>query len=200
MSRTYITNELGDVYQVDEDGTRSPVDPTQWGWVKEGGVHDHADMRRSIDSLRALPGFVVEERPDVRYDPGPKQWGSSWGRFEDGSAPPAAVQSKDGHGTLGYLNRLSEAVGHVASRLPVDPSRSPMLIHDFIGGRLFRVTYSPPLPTATGFGTVYVLEDGSESRSGTHEWPSRQARRRATDGQLTPHHTHRRDEQGHTRA
>jgi len=31
-----------------------------------GGVHDHADVRRSIDILRALPGFVVEERPDVR--------------------------------------------------------------------------------------------------------------------------------------
>jgi hypothetical protein len=65
MAGTYITNELGDVYQVDIDGVRSPVDPNGWGWVKEGGVHEHADMRRSIDTLRAMPGFVVEELPDV---------------------------------------------------------------------------------------------------------------------------------------
>lgn len=57
---------------------RSPVDPSQWGWGKEGGVHDHADMRRSIDSHRALPGFVVEERPNVRYVPGPKRRGFTW--------------------------------------------------------------------------------------------------------------------------
>jgi hypothetical protein len=77
-----------------------------------------------------------------------------------------AVQSKDGHGTLGYLNRLSEAVGHVALRLQVDADRSPMLIHDFVGGRLLRVTYTPPRPTASGFGTVYVLEDGSGIKIG----------------------------------
>jgi hypothetical protein len=171
MAETYITNELGDVYQVDMDGVRSPVDPSGWGWMKEGGVHDHADLRRSIDSLRAMPGFVVEELPAVRYVPGPKRRGVTWGRFEDGSAPPAAVQSKDGRGTLGYLNRLSEAVGHVALRLPVDPSRSPMLIHDFVGGRLFRVTFTPPLPPASGFGTVYVLEDGSGVKIGYTNGP-----------------------------
>ncbi len=123
MAGTYITNELGDIYQVDIDGVRSPVDPSSW--VKEGGAQDHADSRRSIDSLRAMPGFVVEELPDVRCVPGPKRRGLTWGRFEDGCAPPAAVQSKGSTGTLGYLNRLSEAVGHVALRLPVDPCRSP---------------------------------------------------------------------------
>jgi hypothetical protein len=166
MTRIYITNDLGDIFQVDEDGVKSPVDPSQWGWVKEGGAHDHADMRRSIDTLRALPGFVIEERPDVRYLPGPKRRGLAWGRFTDGAAPPAGVQSKDGNGTLAYYNRLSEAVGYVAERLPVDPGRSPMLINDFVGGRLFRVTYTPPLPSATGLGTVYVLEDGSGIKIG----------------------------------
>jgi hypothetical protein len=70
------------------------------------------------------------------------------------------VLSRDGKGTLGYLDRLSEAAGNVALRLPVMPDRSPMLIYDFVAGRLFRVTYTPPVPTPVGLGTVYVLEDG----------------------------------------
>jgi hypothetical protein len=60
VARTYITNELGDIHQVDEDGVVKPVDPSVWGWVNPGGKLDHAEMRRSIDALRALPGFQVD--------------------------------------------------------------------------------------------------------------------------------------------
>jgi Meiotically up-regulated gene 113 len=70
------------------------------------------------------------------------------------------VLSRNGDGTLGYLDGLSEAVGHVALRLPVMPDRSPMLIYDLVVGRLFRVSYTPPAPTPLGFGTVNVLADG----------------------------------------
>lgn len=118
-------------------------------------------MRRSVDALRALPGFDVQEARCQRLVPGPRTRKSTWGKWVDGSAPPAALVSRDGQdGTLGYYNRLSEAVGLVALRLPVMPERSPMLIYDFVAGRLFRVTYTPPAPTPAGLGTVYVLEDG----------------------------------------
>lgn len=160
MRLTYLTNELGDVIQVEEDGVRKPVDPDQWGWINTGGKHDRAEWRRSIDSLRALPGFEVEEQAAERILPGPRSRGATWGRFADGAAPPAAVRSRDGEGTLGYSNRLSEAVGRVAERLPVQPDRSPMLIHDFVGGRVFRIFYTPPQPAPEGTGTVYVLDDG----------------------------------------
>ncbi|MFT3851958.1 MAG: GIY-YIG nuclease family protein [Ilumatobacteraceae bacterium] len=171
MADTYITNELGDIYEIDIDGLRAPVDPAVWGWAREGGAHDHADIRRSIDTLRALPGFIVDEQPDQRLVPGPRHRYATWGRFEDGAAPPVALRSKNGTGTLAYLNRLSEAVGHVALRLPVDPDRSPMLIHDFVGGRLFRATYERPAPAADGRGTVYVLEDGSGIKIGYTQGP-----------------------------
>lgn len=78
----------------------------------------------------------------------------------DGEAPPAAVLSKAGTGTLGYFDRLSEAVGNVSIRLPAKPDRSPMLIFDFVGGRKFTISYQPPAPSLVGLGTVYVLEDG----------------------------------------
>jgi hypothetical protein len=161
VSRTYITNELGDIHQVDEGGAVTPVDPSDWGWVTPGGRKDHAEMRRSIDALRALPGFDVEEQTCDRFEPGPRTRKSTWGKWVDGSAPPAAVLSRDGKdGTLGYYDRLSEAVGNVALRLPAMPERSPMLIYDFVAGRLFRVAYTPPAPTPAGLGTVYILEDG----------------------------------------
>ena len=60
---------------------------------------------------------------------------------------------------MGYWDRLSEAAGHVSMRLPVKPDRSPMIIHDFVGGRTFRITYLPPR-VVQNLGTVYLLEDG----------------------------------------
>ena len=160
VTRTFLTNELGDVYAVEEDGVQRPIDPDSWGWINAGGKHDHPEWRRSIDSLKALPGFSVEEESSDRYLPGPRIRTATWGNFADNAAPPAAFRSRDGDGVLGYSNRLSEAIGRVAERLPSKPERSPMLINDFVAGCLYRVTYEPPMPLPEGTGTVYVLDDG----------------------------------------
>jgi hypothetical protein len=161
LAPTYITNDLGDIHEVEEDGVRRPVDPSDWGWLKPGGKLDRAEMRRSIDALRALPGMTVEEEAAERFVPGTKKRGARWKKWEDGTAPPAAVESRGGvDGTLAYFDRLSEAVGSVAYLLPRMPGRSPMLIHDFVVGRLFRVSFKAPAPSPTGKGTVYLIEDG----------------------------------------
>jgi hypothetical protein len=58
------------------------------------------------------------------------------------------------------FDRLSEAVGATGQLLPSNPARSPMIVYDFVTGREFRIQYAAPSPTATGHGTVYLLEDG----------------------------------------
>lgn len=169
----YITNELGDIAQVEEDGVRRPMDPSDWGWVRAGGRKARVEARWPIDTLRAMPGFTVEKHPRTPFVPGPKVRSARWDHFVDGAAPPAAVLSKGGsqEGTLAYWDRLSEAIAHVGQVLPAAPHRSPMLIHDFVGGRLFRVSYATPAPSPTGLGTVYVLEDGFAIKVGFTDGP-----------------------------
>ena len=82
----YITNELGDVVQVDVGGVIEPFDPGSWGWMNPGGKKDPAEERRSVDSLRGLPGFTVEVNEGARYLPGPKKRSATWGKFRDGGS------------------------------------------------------------------------------------------------------------------
>lgn len=155
----FVTNALGDVHEIVEGDSGTKFDPSTWEWI-DGPVH----ARRSIDSLAALPGFSVEERSIPRFTPGPhRRSGGRWLEWKPGAGPPAAVESKidrPGEGTRGHYNRLSDAVGNVAERLPVQPERSPMGIYDFLRGRLFVVRYQAPPAQLEGTGTVYLVEDG----------------------------------------
>jgi hypothetical protein len=156
----YLTNELGDIDRVDEGGVIKPFNPSVWQWQTQGGRHDLAEFRRSIESLDGLPGFEVEKSVGERYVPGPRTRQVVWGKFKDGAAPPAAQRSLDGAGTRAYFDRLSEAVAGVVLALPANPTRSPMIVYDYVVGRRFRVQYRPPALEVAGAGTVYVLEDG----------------------------------------
>jgi hypothetical protein len=160
MTTVYLTNELGDVDKVDEDGVIESFDPSVWGWQTHGGRHDFAEYRRSIDSLRGVTGFDIEESHGKRFVPGPRVRRAVWGQFHDGAAPPAAQRSLGGSGTIAYFDRLSEALGATGQLLPSNPGRSPMIVYDFVIGREFTIQYAAPAPTATGHGTVYLLEDG----------------------------------------
>lgn len=162
MTVQYQVNVLGDVFQtIDDAGNRRAVDPSAWGWLKSGGRNDPAELRRSVESLRNLPGFEVEKLDGHSFVPGTRTPRSAWLAWEDGSAPPAAVESD--RGTRAYFNRLSEAAGHVGHKLAnrARGEREPvMTIWDFVGGRCFDVTYSRPTEPAAGTGTVYVVDDG----------------------------------------
>jgi hypothetical protein len=83
------------------------------------------------------------------------------------AAPPAAGLSRGGaKGTRGYFDRLSDGLGRAWERLIRDPACGPYLVFDFVGGRLFRVTYNPPPLVPGGAGTVYVLDDGDAIKIG----------------------------------
>jgi hypothetical protein len=154
----YKVNAMGDVYAT-LDGT--PVDPDDWGWVNQAGRNDHAELRRSLESVVELPGFTVDETAIPRVAPGPKVRGSNLERPVEGNAPPAVVESKDGvDGTRANYNRLSDAVGAAVDRLLRRPDSSPMVVHDLVGGRRIRVSYTPTLQAGPGLGSVYVIEDG----------------------------------------
>jgi len=62
-------------------------------------------------------------------------------------------------GTLAYFDRLTDALGTVAKRLPAEPGRSPMVVYDFVQGRRIAITFTPTL-NPPGNGNVYVIDDG----------------------------------------
>jgi len=107
-----------------------------------------------------VTGFQIDEHQGERHIPGPRIRQATWGRFAEGAAPPAPGRSLGGQGTRKYFDRLSEAVGANADWLVVRPESSPVIVYDFVGGRQFTITYTPPAMPQDGHGTVYVLEDG----------------------------------------
>jgi Meiotically up-regulated gene 113 len=171
MAGTYITNELGDVYQVDIDGVRSPVDPSSWGWVKEGGVHDHADMRRSIDSLRG------DARLRRRGAAGREVRARTEASWRDMGAVQGRVCSPGGGAIQGRTRnaRLPQPAQRGRRPRRVAPAGRPRSVPDAHP----RLRRRPPAPrhlhtataTASGFGTVYVLEDGSGVKIGYTNGP-----------------------------
>jgi len=167
----YLTNELGDIYAVVDGGRPREIDPRAWGWVKPGGHHDRSEFRMPVGWLESLPGFTVVEGVGEGFTPGPRTPKTIWGQFSDGAAPPAAVRSKAGDGTLSYMDRLSEAVAYVGQELPANPGRSPMIIHDYVEARRFAVTYVLPAVGPPGTGTVYFLDDGMGVKIGFTSGP-----------------------------
>ena len=176
----YLVNEAGDIYgQRRDDGTVKAVDPDQWGWRSREDAAP-ADLRRTIHQVRALPGFtvtVVELGPKGKFIPGPRHRGVKWMEWAEGAAPPAAIESgggvegsaspgpASGH-TLAYFNRLSDALGRVAERLPARPERSPFVVHDFVQGRYIEIVYLAPFIGPGGEGVVYVVDDGDAFKIG----------------------------------
>jgi hypothetical protein len=164
----YLTDDAGDVWAVrGAAGAPVEIDPAVWGW--HGPQRDDArEWRRTTEELGALPGFEVTEAPARAFVPGPRPARSLvWETWPDGAAPPAATRSKDGiGGTLAYFDRLSDALGDVARALPLQPDRSPFLVHDFVGGRLIRVVYTPAAPAPGGPGSVYLVTDGDGIKIG----------------------------------
>ncbi|CAB4588195.1 unannotated protein [freshwater metagenome] len=157
----YRVNDAGDVCARLSGIEWEPFEPEQFGWASPGG-RTTPDERRALDQLMALPSFEVVVAEGPRFVPGPRPARPvPWGSWKDGAAPPAAAESKGGvDGTLAYSDRLTDALGLVAQRLPVKPERSPFIVHDFVGGRRFEVSFRPPPLGPGGEGQVYVLDDG----------------------------------------
>jgi hypothetical protein len=162
----YVTNDLGDIYgRLREDGTVAPFDPDEFGWV---GPRNRSEKRRSLDQIETLPAFSVKIESGPQFVPGSRPPRSRpWLQWNNGAAPPAAAESRSGSGgTLAYHDRLSDALGSVAEKLPGAPDRSPFIVHDFVGGHRFTVQYQPPPLESGGKGTVYVLDDGDGFKIG----------------------------------
>lgn len=167
-SLPYVTNDLGDIYgRRRDDGTVEPFDPDEFGWVRPRRQLP-TESRRSLDQIETLPGFSVTVEPGLQLVPGRRpqrlprklQW-------ETGAAPPAAVESGAGFGGRQVTyDRLTNALGILARRLPPRPDRSPAIVHDFVGGRRIIVDYQPPPLERGGAGTVYVLDDGEAFKIG----------------------------------
>jgi hypothetical protein len=169
MSEQYLTNEVGDIYAIAVDGEHKSFDPGGFGWSARGGKTT-PDLRRSIEEIQVLPGFLVEELPGRSFVPGPKRGRAGWLQWKDGAAPPAAAESKEGlDGTRAYSDRLTDALGIVAERLPGAPGRSPFMVYDFLRGRVFRITYTAQPVGPGGPGKVYVLDDGLSFKIGYTE-------------------------------
>lgn len=70
---------------------------------------------------------------------------------------------------IAYCDRLSDSFGLIAVQLPGNPERSPFVVHDFVGGRRFTITYNPPPLQPGGEWTVYIVDDGHAVKIGiTH--------------------------------
>lgn len=138
----YRTDECGDVCGADTgDAAGHPVDPAAWGWDSPQLRSICAPLRCSIDELRAVPGIEVEVGACESWIPGQRTKATTWGKFRDGGAPPAAVRSSGG--TLAYHSRLSEAIGWVATYFAKGTMQSPARIYDFVGGREILVHRRP---------------------------------------------------------
>lgn len=164
----YVTNDLGDIYgRHRDDGTVEPFDPDQFGWVRPRRQLSSED-RRSLDQIETLPDFSVTEEPGLQLVPGPRpQRIPPLLRWESGAAPPAAMEPGGGPGGR-YItfDRLTNALGILARRLPRRPDRSPFVVHDLVGGRRVVVDYQPPTLEPDGAGTVYVVSDGDAFKIG----------------------------------
>lgn len=163
----FRTDSSGDVFEQLIDGQWQPFNPERFGWATPRHRLG-ADLRRSVDQLSALPGFVVTESPGDQLVPGPRPSRSIlWGKWTNGEAPPAAAQSRAGNrGTLSYMDRLSDAFGLVASWLPIKPERSPFVVNDFVNGRVFEISFTPAPLSPSGDGVVYLLDDGDAFKIG----------------------------------
>ena len=163
----YRVNGAGDVCARWDGVGWVPFEAEQFGWASLGG-RTTPDERRALEQLISLPAFEVVVAEGPRYVPGRRPRRSvPWGEWIDGAAPPAASESKGGvAGTLAYSDRLTDALGLVAQRLPVKPNRSPFIVHDFVGGRRFEVSFRPPPLGPGGEGQVYVLDDGHAYKIG----------------------------------
>lgn len=163
----YLVNDAGDVWARRlPDGTEASVDPDSFGWrPKKSRVK--AEQRRTLDDVRGLPGFRVDVEDGPSFIPGKRPSRSvPWLEWKPGTAPPAAVQSRNGvDGTLSYFDRLSDALGRVTKRLPGRPDRSPFLVNDFVGARAIRVHYEERLQP-DGSGRVYLVTDGDGIKIG----------------------------------
>ena len=144
-----------------------PVDPLSFGWTSNNARATVGEDRLDLATLEQLPGFNVAVGPYESFVPGPKSGRPSWRGWASGHAPPAAVMSQHGHehpsgvavGTLAYFDRLSDALGAVAKRLPAEPGRSPMVVYDFVQGRRIEIVFTP-IANPPGEGNVYVVDDG----------------------------------------
>lgn len=163
----YLLNSLGDVCGRIEGSKRRELDPSDWGWTSKR-QQGWAEHRRSVSSLAALAHFRVDITSEVdRWEPGPKPDRPRPYAWSPGHAPPVVVYSKDGQaGTCAYFDRLSEALGLVANRLPKKPDRSPFLVEDLVLGRSIRISYDPPPPPAEGTGRIYLVTDGDAVKVG----------------------------------
>lgn len=161
MGPTYLINDAGDIWaERRKDGQVVELDPAVWGWHGEKSL-DLPEWRRTVEELKALPGFHVEVSEGPSFVPGPRPARSrSWEAWLHSAAPPAAVQSKGGiDGTLAYFDRLSDAFGNVAMRLATSPASSPFIVNDFVAGRLYTIHYTAPGPLLEGTGRVYIVTD-----------------------------------------
>ena len=165
----YEVNESGDIVAVVRDGVRETFNPSDFGWLKRGGANDVGNERRSLAQLGSIPGMTITVSQYEPREPGVRPKRSlGWQKWPDGSAPPALLMSKGGMeadhdgdlSTTAYFDRLTEAVGQIARNLPGAPSRSPMVVYDFVSGRRISVDYQPPAVAPGGRGTVYLLDDG----------------------------------------
>jgi hypothetical protein len=156
----YVTNDVGDIYRRRDGGTVEPFQPDKFGW---SGWRARPENRRSLDQIATLPGFKVTDETGPQFVPGPRPRRSQWLEWKDGAAPPAAAESKAGPV---YFDRLTDALGRVADRLPGNPGRSPFVVYDFVDGRRFTIEYQPPELEPGGPGTVYVLDDGHAFKIG----------------------------------
>lgn len=144
-----------------------PVDPLSFGWTSDNARAAVGEDRRDLATLEQLPGFSVAVGPYESFVPGPKRGRPRWRGWASGHAPPAAVMSQHGYehpsgvavGTLAYFDRLSDALGTVAKRLPAEPKRSPMVVYDFVQGRRIEIDFTP-IVNPPGEGNVYVVDDG----------------------------------------
>ena len=164
----YVTNDLGDIYGLRRnDGTVEPFDPDEFGWVRPRRRLPTED-RRSLDQIETLPDFSVTEEPGLQLVPGRRpQRIPPLSQWKNGAAPPTAVESGGGFGGR-YItfDRLTNALGILARRLPGRPDRSPFIVHDLVGGRRITVDYQPPPLEPGGAGTVYVVSDGDAFKIG----------------------------------
>jgi hypothetical protein len=61
VTRTFLTNELGDVYAVEEDGVQRPIDPDSWGWINAGGKHDHPNGVGQLTASRLYRDSLLKK-------------------------------------------------------------------------------------------------------------------------------------------
>lgn len=166
----YLLNDAGDIWAQElSDGSRRDVEPADWGWHGPQ-ADDLPEWRRTLAEMTALPGFDIAVESGPMFVPGPRPGHHSWKEWSDGEAPPAAAKSRGGiAGTLAYFDRLSDALGRVARRLPGRPERGPFLVHDFVTGRVIKLDYTLPPAAPGGPGTVYLVSDGHSIKIGYTE-------------------------------